>query len=33
MVKVVDFKPLAPHHCQFKPDRDFGLFHVRKLFS
>jgi hypothetical protein len=33
MVKVVDFKPLAPHRCGFNPDRNFGFFHVRKLSS
>jgi hypothetical protein len=27
--KVIDFKPLAPHHCGFSnQDRDFGFFHV-----
>jgi hypothetical protein len=31
VVKVVDFKPLAPHCCGFKTKRDFGFFHVRKL--
>jgi hypothetical protein len=29
VVKVVDFKPLAPHLCGF--DRDFGFFLVRKI--
>jgi hypothetical protein len=31
MVKVVDFKPLAPHCYGSNSDRDFGFFHVRKL--
>lgn len=33
VVKVIDFKPLAPTAAGLNPNRDFGWFHVRKLYS
>jgi hypothetical protein len=33
VVKVIDFKPLAPHLCGFESREGLGFFHVRKIIQ